>query len=164
MTFEREKVVDGLCDNLEQWIGWKGYFSNYLADLKRDVENECKDNFSTFYEFEEDLVSCRLIAEKYSCNYQFFYPVEPPEKKKLVPFDTCQELIDWYCEREGLVLSENNLPSIWIKKKECYNNVLISGFIENRLVLIGGSIFSLRAIFVDYTLLDGTPMGKEVEK
>ena len=42
MKFDRSKVVDGLCDNLEQWIGWEGYCADSIVDLKNTVENEQK--------------------------------------------------------------------------------------------------------------------------
>ncbi len=161
MIFDRSKVVDDLSDDLEQWIGWEGYFADLLVDLKRNVENECKNNFSAFYKFEKEQVACRLTAEKYSCNYQFFYPVESPKKKpELVPFDTCQELVDWYCEREGLQLSENQLPSIWVRFRDSEAKSLITDYYIDS-VRLEGSSGSLKELFDEYKLLDGTPIGKE---
>lgn len=156
MKFEREKVVDVLCDNLEQWVGCEGYFAEYLTDLKKNVEDE--DGLYTMV----GTIDCACPFETMrGMNYQFFYPVTPPEKeRKLVPFDTCQELIDWYCRHEGLNLSKNQLPSIWVRFRDSEAKSLITDYYIYS-VRLEGSSGSLKELFDEYKLLDGTPIGKE---
>lgn len=156
MKFEREKVVDVLCDNLEQWVGCEGYFADYLTDLKKNVEDE--DGLYTMV----GTIDCACPFETMrGMNYQFFYPVTPPEKdRKLVPFDTCQELIDWYCRHEGLNLSKNQLPSIWVRFRDSEAKSLITDYYIYS-VRLEGSSGSLKELFDEYKLLDGTPIGKE---
>lgn len=156
MKFEREKVVDVLCDNLEQWVGCEGYFADYLTDLKKNVEDE--DGLYMMV----GTIDCACPFETMrGMNYQFFYPVTPPEKeRKLVPFDTCQELIDWYCRHEGLNLSKNQLPSIWVRFRDSEAKSLITDYYIYS-VRLEGSSGSLKELFDEYKLLDGTPIGKE---
>lgn len=155
MKFEREKVVDVLCDNLEQWVGCEGYFADYLTDLKKNVEDE--DGLYTMV----GTIDCACPFETMSgMNYQFFYPVTPPEKeRKLVPFDTCQELIDWYCERKV-----SQPPLIWTKHKTVKDRVCIIVAFDGDEVTVGQYKYTLADLFKDFTLLDGTPIGKEIEK
>jgi len=157
MKFEREKVVDALSDNLGQWVGCEGYFADYLTDLKKNVEDE--DGLYTMV----GTIDCACPFETMrGMNYQFFYPVTPPEKeRKLVPFDTCKELVDWYCKLCKLNLHENQRPLIWVKSKYTDNVHLISGFLSVQRVCVDGCGCALTNLLTDFTLPDGTPIGKE---
>lgn len=42
MIFDRNRVIDSLCYDLEQWIGWKGYASDNLKLL--DVARNSQKN------------------------------------------------------------------------------------------------------------------------
>ena len=165
MKFERSNVVDSLCDNLKQWVNWKGVVSDNLKNLKEIVENIHSEDNVKYKVVDVDTQSNTPFMTDRGLYWQFFYPVKPPKEKeepKLVPFDNCQEMIDWYCEHEGLSLSENQMPPIWVNlKKGYYAKGLISGFLDNGFVLIGKKCLSLKTIFDNYTLIDGTPIGKE---
>ena len=163
MTFDRSKVVDGLCDNLEQWIGWEGYFFDDIVAMKNSVEIDGDYFFSRCEKVPCDGVNCFKNSND-DCTW-LFYPVNPPKEKaekKLVPLDTCQELIDWYCKHEGLNLSKNQLPSIWVRFRDSEAKSLITDFYIDS-VRLEGSSGSLKELFDEYKLLDGTPIGKEVE-
>lgn len=159
MKFEREKVVDVLCDNLEQWVGCEGYFADYLTDLKKNVEDE--DGLYTMV----GTIDCSCPFETMrGMNYQFFYPVTPPEKeRKLVPFDTCQELIEWFCKKEQCNINETQRPFIWVKQKKGLKlTLLLTGFAEdNGAVWAEDQCIGTQSLLDNYTLLDGTPIGKE---
>lgn len=169
MIFDRSKVIDGLCDNLEQWIGWKGYLSDRMVGLKNIVEEE-----------KEDL--CKVVRIRYGDAYpfdtgnygwQFFYPVEPPKEKeelKLVPFATTKKFLDWYCAKYNWSLRGLSYPMIWLKDKASGNVVFIDKFVfessagsDGMVVSAGGCVYSMESLLDLFTLLDGTPIGKEEE-
>ena len=159
MKFDRSKVVDGLCDNLEQWIGWKGFFSDYLEDLKGNVENET--GLRTMKWATNSV--CPFETKEDEMFYQFFYPVEKPEKKP-VPFNNCEELVGWFCAKYGIARAVHEMPAIWVKSKYTKSVYLVSGFLSSQSVSIDGSGCDLARLSSDFNLVDGTPIGKEVEK
>lgn len=80
-----------------------------------------------------------------------------------MPFDNCQEVIEWYCEREDLRLSKNQMPSIWVRFRDSDVKSLITDFYIDSVRLESASS-SLKELFDGYKLLDGTPIGKEKRK
>lgn len=81
MKFDRSKVVDGLCDNLEQWIGYEGYFADSVQILKNYVERDL-DNKSTFVEVEKNRSVFFYFRNSDDDTCWLFYPANPPERKK----------------------------------------------------------------------------------
>lgn len=79
MKFEREKVVDCLSDNLEQWIDWEGYCSDMILYLMNYVEkDDTNKNFYKVCKIQRNTAT-PFHTERYK--YQFFYPVSPPKEK-----------------------------------------------------------------------------------
>lgn len=159
MKFDRSKVVDGLCDNLEQWIGYEGYFADSIQALKSYVERDLDS--STLIEVEKNRSGFFYFRNSNDDISWLFYPANPPEKKKLVPFDNCQEVIEWYCEREGVELLKNQHPFVWIRNKNTGIDFLITA-INSAFVYIQNQWITLEELFYGFTLIDGTSIGKEV--
>lgn len=160
MKFEREKVVDVLCDNLEQWVGWRGYTSDNLLNLRKYVKDGIEREMNTL----EGVVNDPFPFKADGSNWQFFYPIDP-NGKKLVPFDTCKELIDWFRGRVGIKASGIAEPLVWVKNKKTGIYALIDGldFDENHLpVHLLGEWIMLERLSERFTLLDGTPIGKRI--
>ena len=161
MEFDSGKVVGVFHSNLNQWIGWKGFFSDYLEELKENVEKET--GIRTVRSITRD--DCPFETEEDKVPYQFFYPVNPPEKEqKLVPFDTCWEFINWYCKIYGIVQFARELPVIWVKEKGTDRMYLINGFSDSNTVYINGRGIFLEDLTKSFTLLDCTPIGREVKE
>lgn len=100
-------------------------------------------------------------------NYDFVnyeYRIKP---KEYVPFDTVQELIDYWDEKHPSNRPADTLPLIWIKSKKKDYKYLITEFYfdKYRGVDVGTSHeeFSLRELFEDYTFLYGATIGKVKE-
>ncbi len=159
MKFERSNVVDGLCDNLKQWVNWKGVVSDNLKNLKEIVENIHSEDNVKYKVVDVDTQSNTPFMTDRGLYWQFFYPVVSPEKPKLVPFDNCQEMIDWYWDTG---VSTNVRPLIWVKHKGVDFDVLITGY-NRGFVCVENTWKNMRDLFNEYTFLDGTPIGKEEE-
>lgn len=160
MKFEREKVVDALSDNLEQWVGWRGYTSDNLLNLRKYVKDGIEREMNTL----EGVVNDPFPFKADGSNWQFFYPIDP-NGKKLVPFDTCKELIDWFRGRVGIKASDIVQPLIWVRQQGIDMMYLITEYdFESQKCTAGGIVFSMHELTTNFTLLDGTPIGKEIEK
>jgi len=161
MIFDRNRVIDSLCYDLEQWIGWKGYASDNLKSLKEYVEEGAEGAMTEIMRITNG-GHCPFVAK--GANWQFFYPVNPPKHKdELVPFDTCQELIEWFCKKEQCNIKETQRPFIWVKQKKGLKlTLLLTGFAEdNGAVWAEDQCIGMQSLLDNYTLLDGTPIGKE---
>lgn len=163
MIFDRNRVIDSLCYDLEQWIGWKGYASDNLKLLKEYVEEGAEGAMTEIMRITNG-EHCPFVDK--GASWQFFYPVNPPKHKdELVPFDTCQELIDWFRGRVGIEASDIVQPLIWVRQQGIDMMYLITEYdFESQKCTAGGIVFSMHELTTNFTLLDGTPIGKEIEK
>ncbi|MCM1221591.1 MAG: hypothetical protein NC548_44645 [Lachnospiraceae bacterium] len=163
MTFDRNKVIDSLCDDLEQWIGWEGFFADSLINLKRIVEKENQDFVGVVRGVpNSDTVFFRIKRLPNEANWFLFYPVNPPNEDVVTKLETCEELIDWFRKKVNIKKREYWLPSIWVKKKDGETRHLITDFdFEKQYCTVNGIAFSMHDLQSNFTLLDGTTIGLE---
>ena len=89
------------------------------------------------------------------------------ESKKYVPFDTVQELIDYWDEKHPSNRPADTLPLIWIKDKNNNRKYLITEFYFDKYFDMDVSTsqceLSLKDLFEKYTFLCGATIGKVKE-
>lgn len=79
----------------ERFVGWKGYFADYLPSLKRAVEEEDKEKYGAVINPDSDsaakYLSYPFWKEKFQGAYCYFYPVEAPKQKEKTVYDIKKE-------------------------------------------------------------------------
>jgi hypothetical protein len=92
------------------------------------------------------------------------YRIKPIKPKEYVPFDTVQELIDYWDKKHPSNRPTDTLPLIWIKNKDRDRKYLITEFyFDNHFnadISTSQAEHSLRNLFEEYTFLDGSIIGK----
>ena len=91
------------------------------------------------------------------------------EDVEYVPFDTVQELIDYWDEKHTANRPADSLPLIWIKEKDFDRRYLITEYYFERDANKGdvgtsNNYFTLKELFEDYTFLYGATIGKVKEE
>lgn len=86
------------------------------------------------------------------------------EKPKYRPYESCEEMVEDFCERFGIVKNDYSLPMIWMKAAQG-SKILITAFSgsEEHVSFSDGGYAGMVRIFRDFTYLDGSPVGKEVK-
>lgn len=95
--------------------------------------------------------------------------IEPPKKEpELVPFDSTREFLDWYCAKYNWSLRGMSFPTIWLREISSGNVYSISEFwfkdvegVTINIVTVGVHSYKTYELLKYFTLLDGTPIGKE---
>lgn len=89
------------------------------------------------------------------------------KQKEYVPFDTVQELIDYWDKKHPSNRPTDTLPLIWIKSKDKDRRYLITEFYFDKYfdadVSTSHSEISLEKLFDEYTFLKGDVIGKVKE-
>lgn len=81
---------------------------------------------------------------------------------KYRPYKDTGEMVEDYCERFDVRLMDFDMPSIWLKAIHYGATELITKFGTGAVVFDQDCYNTLDWIFGNYTYLDGSPVGKEV--
>lgn len=169
MKFDKERCFSALTADTVK-IGSKGYFADNLNELQRVVRNE-NSNYFELKELLDPTENFRFLAENLvgdDVSWNLFYLVEEPKEKKYRPYKDTEEMIDDFFSRG---CTPRELPLIWIKAKNSKLNLgkAIFQFAENAVYVaselgyMGILTLSMPQLLEEYTYLDGTPCGVEVE-
>lgn len=98
-------------------------------------------------------------------NFELFqYRIKPEVKEPTYrPYKDCDEMIEDFNTRFGVIHDKELLPLIWIKYKETGSKFLITFFGEQEITASCGN-WSLRHASDNFTYLDGSPCGKLEEE
>ena len=121
-------------------------------------ENGKTIQFKSVYSWED------IINPAWETQYE--YRIKP-ECKEYVPFDTVQELIDYWDEKHPSNRPSDTLPLIWIKNKDKDRRYFITEYyFDNHFdadVSTSLCELSLKDLFEEYTFLNGAAIGKVKE-
>lgn len=157
MEFDKTKVFTTFnCDEVK--VGSKGYFADSKESLVTKVQLEDKDDYRTLVMID---INSEFALRTEESQYLYFYLVEEP--KELVPFDSVEELIEFWVNKRFKGRPQYNaeleMPLVWVTHKASNEKYLINSF-KDGVVSIGGLNFILKDLFKFYTFLDGSPIGK----
>lgn len=120
MEFDKSKVYTALnADEVKN--GSRGYFADTINGLRGMVEQESRLQYGAVrirgdYELYRFHFECEN-EDRDLYDYNLFYLVEEPQKKKFRPYNDTNEMIDHFNEHFELIPREYHLPILWIKSK-----------------------------------------------
>ena len=175
-------IIDPTKEGIESLIGKEVYFS--------DVPNICLENankndisyFGTLERIRKDgnhpfMVKSILSTTYWSC----IIPKKEEPKPKYVPFESIEEFLTAYFKsvaNSECIQKTISSTGIWLKHNdafllvtEIWNKGVVIGDInmqtteieEDEYLTVHG-VTKWKELFEDYTFLDGSPCGKEVEE
>lgn len=167
MNFDKERCFSALTADAVK-VGSKGYFADSYYELQCVVHNE-RSNYFELKDLLDPTENFRFLAENLvgdDVSWNLFYLVEEPKEKKYRPYKNTEEMIDDFFSRE---FSSREL--IWIKAKNSKLKLekAIFQFAEDAVYVasefgyMGILTLSMQQLLEEYTYLDGTPCGVEVE-
>lgn len=155
-------VFEGTEDECIKWMDKYGKFEKIMVAWKQDKKIQCKDG--------NEWVDWELsdIPRESSFNTWEEWRIKD-EDVEYVPFDTVQELIDYWDEKHPSNRPADTLPLIWIKEKDFDRRYLITEYYFERDVNKGdvgtsNNYFTLKELFEKYTFLYGATIGKVKEE
>lgn len=165
-------------DQVKQWIEENNLKVGDYVKVTRRAENHADGLDDYWYDLMRDSVGKILKVKEISnfimlengINYPYFVleKVEKPEPK-YVPFESKEEFIRRYTEvKEGADFDtfEDNLfqCGMWLKCKENGGLFQVVGFLNDAVYLnIRAFDTNYQRMLNEFTFLDGSPCGKEVE-
>lgn len=92
------------------------------------------------------------------------YRVKPEEKKRYRPYESPAEMIVDFSDRFKVKCPSYCEPLIWVKGKGTDNRYLVFAFCKNGIEFNDDEPLMFKELFIDYTYLDGSPVGMEVSE
>lgn len=169
MEFDKRKVYTAVnADELK--VGDKVYIADNIYDLQHDVENEQNAGFI------QEIYPCDTTARfraKY-CHSELYdeyclaYLVERAKEKKYRPYESIDEFVSDFIKRFNTHCPNYAMPLIWVRRKAGRTILNIDAFYNDAFckdaIYVGSSWKEMTDLFEDYTFLDGSPCGKEIEE
>lgn len=153
-----ERIIDNFIEN-----------HTYLYDIiKAGFSGEILEYRKLYDGDDSPWLPWRIYDNTNLNNYDFVNYEYRIKQKEYVPFDTVQELIDYWDEKHPSNRPADTLPLIWIKSKKHDYKYLITEFYFDKYfgtdVSTTHSEISLENLFKEYTFLCGAVIGKVKEE
>lgn len=150
-------------DEVERFIETHRYLHNIIKSAYEGKEIEYKE-----FGVENDNWKTTVFCD-YLCMHDFVHYEYRVKPKKYKPFDTVQDLIDYWDSKHPSNINRpsDTMPLIWIKSDKDDSIYLITEFYPKKLentydVATTDGFLSFEELFRDFTFLDGSAIG-EVE-
>ena len=177
-------IMDAEDPRLEGAIGKECYFSDYPKKLLDSARNNSSGYLDCLTNIIKEGV-CPFVDKKgYGRTLIIIKKEEPKPKPKYVPFENVTEFLDAYRSAPGCLNEEAYFLSnhgIWLKDKdrkgayfmviEIWNEGVVVSDIKMKTTKEGNDEYyttnettEWKELLRDYTFLDGSPCGKEVEE
>ena len=165
-------------DQVKQWIEENNLKVGDYVKVTRRAENHADGLDDYWYDLMRDSVGKILKIKEISnfimldngINYPYFVleKVEEPPKPKYVPFESKEEFIDAFHYHDNANYSETDdillNYGMWLKDRYSDAMFLVTGIFDKSIhVCDFDEDESWQEILNEYTFLDGSPCGKEVE-
>ena len=162
MEFDKSRVYTALnADELK--VGDKVILADNITELLKLVKFDLNI---------EKLKEVRTI----SCNARFngntlhflAYLVERAEEKRYRPYESIDEFVSDFIKRFNTHCPNYAMPLIWVRGKASRTILNVDAFYNDAIckdaIYVGCSWKEMTDLFEDYTFLDGSPCGKEIEE
>ena len=179
-TYE-DIIMDPEDPRLEGAIGKECYFSDYPKKLLNGARNNSPEYLDCLTDIRKE-AACTFVDKKGSGWILIIIKKEEP--KKYVPFETLDEFIESYKKAEERIDCSNIEGYIascgmWLKDTdrdvycsvtEIWNYGVVVGDSNMNTTKDGDEYFTFNGVtewkklFMEYTFMDGSPCGKEVEE
>ena len=179
-TYE-DIIIDPEDPRLEGAIGKECYFSDYPKQLLNGARNNSPEYLDCLTDIRKE-AACTFVDKNGSGWILIIIKKEEP--KKYVPFETLDEFIESYKKAEERIDCSNIEGYIascgmWLKDTdrdvyclvtEIWNYGVVVGDSNMNTTKDGDEYFTFNGVtewkklFMEYTFLDGSPCGKEVEE
>ena len=174
-------IMDPEDPRLEGAIGKECYFSDYPKQLLNGARNNSPEYLDCLTDIRKE-AACTFVDKNGSGWILIIIKKEEP--KKYVPFETLDEFIESYKKAEERIDCSNIEGYIascgmWLKDTdrdvyclvtEIWNYGVVVGDSNMNTTKDGDEYFTFNGVtewkklFMEYTFLDGSPCGKEVEE
>lgn len=146
-------------DKVQALFGKKVFYSDIYSELD-DVDDSMRP--LTFRHIVYNAEYPFIVEDDNGNQAGFTFIREAIEEKPTYrPYKDCEEMIDDYCERFGVVKTDFAMPMIWVKLDKLERRILLTQFASESVSLEGISNRTLPELFNVFTYLDGSPVGKE---
>ena len=164
-TYE-DIIMDPNDPRLEDAIGKECWLSDYPKEVLDYARNNLKEFRLKSIEKEENFP---FVDNNHEDNWALIIIKKEEPKPKYVPFESKEEFIDAFHYHDNSKYSETDdillNYGMWLKHRESDDLFMVVEIWDDGVV-IGSNQFttSWNDLSNDYTFLDGTPCGKEVEE
>lgn len=168
MEFDKSRVYTAL--NAEELkVGDKVYVADNPCDLELDVKNE--RDIAVIQEIYPRNTTARFRVRfchsEWYDEYCLAYLVERAKEKKYRPYESIDEFVSDFIKRFNTHCPNYAMPLIWVRSKATRTILNIDAFYNDAIckddIYVGSSWKEMTDLFEDYTFLDGSPCGKEIE-
>lgn len=164
-------IMDPNDPRLEGAIGKECYFSEYPKRLLSSAKNNSPEYLDCLTDIRKE-GACPFVDKNGSAwTLIIIKKEEPKPKSKFIPFESAEEFIDAYDNANYSVkngTAENklcNYGGIWLRNKNDDSMYMVIEIWNDGVVLGSDQIATpWKYILDEYTFLDGTTCGKEVEE
>ena len=166
---EIEDILSDKCSERFGVCGMANYTLAYLVERKKNCTNCGEGRWDAEHKnIYCDPVNCgngNVVFRNHEIEVCEYY--KPITKQKAEPhyrpFKDTDELIKmwWKKKYDGVPETDLDLPLIWVRHKQVGSKSLITDFVDDTAVIVGNEGNGLRALFKNYTFLDGSPCGVE---
>ena len=165
-------LIDPSKEGIESLIGKEVYFHDSPSRCLWHANEKAASNLGVLVKIDKDYLS-PFVIEKDGYTDKFACIIEKKEepKPKYVPFENADEFIDAYDNANYSVkngTAENklfNYGGIWLRNKNDDSMYMVIEIWNDGVVLGSDQIATpWKYILDEYTFLDGTTCGKEVEE